>query len=251
MDEHRFVASDGLGLAWYELGGGDGHPPIVMQHGFSSSTWFEWVECGVVEAPLGTGRRVLGLDARGHGHSDKPHDPGFYGRDYMARDLMDFVASLGIEEYDLVGYSMGGGIAASVASRDPRVRRVVISGVGEGLVGGGQRAFDSRALARAFRAESDDGLSEIERNMRKGAMLRNNDLLALAAHCEAVTFPAVEVAAIRAEALVMAGDVDPLARNPGAIADRIPNGRLQIVPGDHWHSKRSPEFRAALAAFLA
>lgn len=251
MDEHRFTTGDGLNLSWYELGGGSGLPPIVMQHGFSSSTWFEWVQCGVADAVVGLGRRVVGLDARGHGGSDKPHDPRFYGGDVMARDLMDFVGSLGMAEYDLVGYSMGGGIAATVASRDPRVRRVVISGVGEGLVGGGRRAFDSKALARAFRAESDEGLTEIERNMRNGAIMRENDLQALAAHCEAVSFPVIDVGAITARALVMAGDTDPMAQRPEAIAGKIPGARLEIVPGDHWHSKRSAEFSRALADFLS
>jgi hypothetical protein len=44
-----FQSPDGLALAWYELGGGDGLPPIIMQHGFSSATMHEWVECGIAD----------------------------------------------------------------------------------------------------------------------------------------------------------------------------------------------------------
>jgi pimeloyl-ACP methyl ester carboxylesterase len=245
----QFRTADGLSLAWYELQAGNDAPPIVLQHGFSSSTWFEWVQCGVAGAVMGIGRRVLGLDARGHGNSEKPHDTSFYGGDLMARDLIAFVRSLGLESYDLVGYSMGGGIAARVAASDPAVRRVVISGVGEGIVGG-KVAFDPRSLAAAFRADSDEGLTPIERNMRAGAISRNNDLLALAAHCEAITFAPIDVASISAETLVMAGDTDPMARQPEVIADAVPGARLVLVPGDHWHSKRSPEFSAALVEFL-
>lgn len=245
----RFTASDGVSLAWYELSGNSGQPPIVLQHGFSSSTFFEWVECGLAAAVAGLGRRLIGLDARGHGSSDKPHDTRFYGGDVMARDLMELVSALGVETYDLAGYSMGGGIAATVASKDRRVRRVVVSGVGEGIVRG-NRAFRPAALAGAFRADSEEGLSEMERNMRRGAILRNNDLLALAAHCEVVAFDPIDVASIRAEALVLAGDTDPLARHPEYISGAIPGARLAIVPGDHWHSRRSPEFREALVDFL-
>jgi pimeloyl-ACP methyl ester carboxylesterase len=126
---------------------------------------------------------------------------------------------------------------------------VVISGVGEGLVKG-NRAFNGAALAVAFRAASDDGLNEVERNMRAGAIMRHNDLLALAAHTEAARFAPIEVGAITARALVMAGDTDPLARNPDVLSSAIPGAELVVVPGDHWHSKRSPEFKAALNAFL-
>lgn len=245
----RFTTADGLSLAWYELAEGSAEPPIVLQHGFSSSTWFEWVQCGIAAAVVGVGRRVIGLDARGHGASDKPHDTAFYGGDKMAADLIDLVGSLGIETYDLVGYSMGGGIAAEVAATDPRVRRVVISGVGERILGG-DAAFSTKSLAAAFRADSEDGLTEIERNMRNGAISRDNDLLALAAHCEVVTFDPIDLSTVRADTLVIAGDTDPLARNPEAIAEAIPGARLVIVPGDHWHSKRSPEYSAALVDFL-
>lgn len=247
---HRFTTFDGLSLAWYELGGGDHLPPIVLQHGFSSSTFYEWVEYRIAEAVIGLGRRVIGIDARGHGNSDKPHDPRSYGQDFMPRDLMGLIDHLGIETYDLVGFSMGGGIAASVAARDRRVRRVVISGVGEGIATG-NRAFDGKTMAAAMRAETDDGLPQLIRNMRAGAIMRRNDLLALAAHSEAVVFSPVELGAITAEALVMAGDTDPVAPHPEVLADAISGAKLVVVPGDHWHSKRSPEFRAALVDFLS
>lgn len=245
----RFTTADGLSLAWYELSAGDGLPPILLQHGFSSSTFHEWVEYRIAEAVIGLGRRVIGIDARGHGNSDKPHDPRFYGGGKMPADLMGLVDHLGLSTYDLVGYSMGGGIAAAVAAADPRVRRVVISGVGEGLVRG-QRAFAPGAMARAFRAGTDEGLGEIERSMRAGAIMRGNDLLALAAHSDAVTLAPIDVGAISAETLVMAGDTDPLATHPEVLAEAIPGARLVVVPGDHWHSKRSAEFRDALIAFL-
>ena len=244
----RFTAPDGVSLAWYELAEGDG-PPIVLQHGFSSSTYHEWVECGIAAALAGLGRRLIGLDARGHGRSDTPHDTRFYGGDLMARDMMELVTGLGLQSYDLAGYSMGGGIAASVAAQDSGVRRVVISGIGEAIVTG-KRPFRTAALAAAFRADSEDGLNDMERNMRRGAMLRNNDLLALAAHCEVVTFDPIDIGAITAETLVLAGGTDPLAQHPEFIANAIDRARLAIVPGDHWHSRRSPEFRDALVDFL-
>ncbi len=254
MDAKRFETSDGLSLAWYEAGQGNALTPIIMQHGFSSSFYWEWVECGLADAVAGLGRRVIGIDARGHGQSDRPHEQRYYGENHMARDVVDLASHLGFERYDLVGYSMGGAIATVVATLDRRLRRVVISGVGEAVVltgGVDRRVLDTSELAAGLRAESAAGLSEIVQRFREGAIARGNDLLALAAHSDAVADRTIDFAAITAEVLVMAGDTDPLASNPGLLASAIPGARLQLVPGDHTASRRSPEYRDALLRFLA
>jgi pimeloyl-ACP methyl ester carboxylesterase len=249
-----FKSPDGLSLAWYELGSGDGNPPIVVIHGFSSSTKHEWEDSGIASAVRDLGRRIIGYDARGHGNSEKPHDSRFYGGDFMARDAMALVTHLGITSYDLVGYSMGGSIATVVASFDRRVRRAVIGGVGHGVATKGgldKRVLDSKALAAGLRADSEDGLSDIVKTFRRNAIARGNDLLALAAHSDALTPRTIDFSAITAQALVIAGDTDPLAEKPEVLASAIPGGRLAIVPGDHYASKRSPEFRQVLLDFLA
>ncbi len=248
-----FRSRDGLNLTWHELGAGTAEPPIIFQHGFTSSTHFEWVLCGLADAVAALGRRTVGLDARGHGASDKPHDRRYYGEDHMARDVMALADHLGFSQYDLVGYSMGGAIAAVTASLDPRIRRVVISGVGEAIVRSGgvdRRVLNTTELAAGLRADSDEGLGDMVKAFRRGAIERQNDLLALAAHCDAIADRKIDFGAIRAETLVMAGDTDPLAPHPEVIADAIAGARLQMVPGDHHFSRRSPEYREALVDFL-
>lgn len=171
MDAKRFETSDGLSLAWYDAGQGNGQPPIIMQHGFSSSFWYEWVEFGLADAVAALGRRLIGIDARGHGQSDKPHEARYCGENHMGRDVSGLATHLGLESYDLVGYSMGGAIAAVVASLDRQVRRVVISGVGQAMVLSGgvdRRVLDTKALAAGLRAESDAGQSDIVRRFRDG-----------------------------------------------------------------------------------
>jgi pimeloyl-ACP methyl ester carboxylesterase len=249
-----FKTHDGLSLAWHEIGEGTGEPPIIVQHGFSSSTHFEWVDCGIADAVAGLGRRVVGIDARGHGMSDKPYDSKFYGGEFMARDLMALATHLGFETYDLVGYSMGGTIVTLVASFDARVRRVAIGGVGHGLVNRGgldPKVLDTTALAAGLRAESEEGLSDIVLTFRRNAIARNNDLKALAAHTDAAGARVIDFDAIKADAIVLAGDVDPLAEHPEVLAGAIKGAKLALVPGDHYASKRSPEFRQALVDFLA
>src|SRR5690606_41731928 len=72
------------------------------------------------------GRRVVTIDARGHGASSKPHDPLFYGEEKMAADVRTLLDLLGEPSYDLVGYSMGAIVSALVASQEPRIRLLVI-----------------------------------------------------------------------------------------------------------------------------
>src|SRR6188768_257100 len=109
-----FATPDGISHAFYELGGGDAGPPIIMQHGFSATTWHEWVQCGISDKIATLGRRVIGLDARGHGQSTRSHDPNDYGEGRMARDVSALIDHLGVGSFDYLGYSMGAIIGLEV-----------------------------------------------------------------------------------------------------------------------------------------
>lgn len=245
--------SDGFRIAWYELGGGDGAPPIVLQHGYTATTASEWVSCGIAERLSGLGRRIIGVDALGHGASDKPHESRHYGERRMARDISELMTALEIGSFDLVGYSMGAVVATIAASIEPRIRRLAIGGIGEAMVllgGVDTRALSNLELATAMRASEPSMLEEPERSFRMGAEQRGNDLLALAAQADAVNATPVALDRIAAPALLIAGDADPLAAHPRVLARAIPNCRLVIVPGDHVSGRLSPEFSRALVDFL-
>jgi len=76
------------------------------------------------------------------------------------------------------------------------------------------------------------------------------DRHALAAHARAVHTREVDLAAITAPTLVLAGDADPLAARPEALAAAIPGARVAVVPGDHSTTLRTPAFATALVDFL-
>src|ERR1700722_17086264 len=100
----RFESFDGVGIAYVTAGSG---PDVLLLHGFAADYPANWVAPGVVDALVGAGRRVIGFDARGHGQSDKPHDPAAYDNDAMTRDARGLLDHLGVERVDVVGYSMG------------------------------------------------------------------------------------------------------------------------------------------------
>lgn len=250
-----FSTSHGLEHAWYELGDPHGPgPAIILQHGFSATTWHEWVEPGIAAAITGLGRRVVGLDARGHGQSTRSHDSAHYGEDQMASDVMVLADHLGLSTFDYLGYSMGGVIGLRLAARDSRLRRLVVGGIGEAavLLGGvDRRALDPHVLARGLRAPDVSHFPPMVQAFRRGVLAMGNDPLALAAHADVVASDPIAFDRITAQTLMIAGDQDPLATHPERLAASLPGQNLVLVPGDHVQARLSPQFLAAVLRFLA
>ncbi len=98
--------SDGVRLN-YELHGPEAGPPVVLVHGFASDYKLNWLGTRWQESLTGAGYRVIGLDCRGHGRSDKPHDPAAYAIDVMAADVRRLLDELGVPSAHYTGYSMG------------------------------------------------------------------------------------------------------------------------------------------------
>ncbi len=111
--QDKFFDSDGVRIRYVEQGSGE---PIVPVHGFARNIE-RWVETGVIKN-LAKDHRVIALDCRGHGKSDKPHDPKQYGPE-MGKDVVRLLDHLGIPKAHIVGYSMGGAITAHLLTMNP------------------------------------------------------------------------------------------------------------------------------------
>ncbi|MFC4944140.1 alpha/beta fold hydrolase [Pseudonocardia sp. GCM10023141] len=250
-----FTSPDGLTLAFHTWGSPGELPPVVLHHGFISSGRGNWEHPGIVAVLVNAGRHVVAIDARGHGASDKPHDPSCYGEQRMADDVSALADHLDFGPFDLAGYSMGGIVAVLTAARERRVRRLVVGGIGEGvLLHGGvdRRSMTPLALAEALRADDPATITDpTARTFRRFADRTGGDRLALAAQAEAAHQDLVDLLAITAPTLVIGGDRDPFARDIEKLAAAIPDGRAQVVPGDHVTALESPEFAAGLRDFLA
>ena len=122
----RFFDSDGVRIRYLDLGEGEA---VVLLHGFALSAEVNWSLTGLLDS-LPEKYRMLALDQRGHGRSDKPHDPEDYGLAFV-EDVIRLLDALAIEKAHVVGYSMGGTLALRLAADHPdRVRSVVIGGAG-------------------------------------------------------------------------------------------------------------------------
>ena len=103
-------------------------PPLVLLHGFSGSL-LDWVEFGYVDA-LRDDYSLILMDARGHGGSEKPHQPEDYSAERMATDLTAVLDALDIDKAHHWGFSMGGCIGWAINRFYPERLRSLISGAG-------------------------------------------------------------------------------------------------------------------------
>ena len=245
----RFSSFDGLQLAYTVAGTG---PDVLLMHGFGASAERNWIQPGIADALVASGRRVIAYDARGHGDSDKPHDPEAYAENAMVKDARALLDGLGVTAVDVVGYSMGAIQATRLVPVEPRARSLVIGGVGGRLVSTA-RVLDRRRIADALDAPagqtSDDASA---RAFRRFAERSGNDLGALAAlqrsRRHGVGGPLAEIAV---PTLVVVGEDDQLAGPPQELADRIPGAIARVVPGNHLSAVGRPELRDEIVAFLA
>ena len=122
-----FTASDGVKIHYFELGSRG--TPVILIHGYTANSEGKWIKSGIAEA-LASRHRVIAVDARGHGRSDKPHDPMKYGP-RMATDVVELMDHLNIPKAHIHGYSMGGSMLQQILARHPdRLISAIFGGSG-------------------------------------------------------------------------------------------------------------------------
>ncbi len=247
----EFATRDGVRIVFDVRGEG---PPVLLLHGFASDARINWERPGVVDELVRAGRAVVSYDARGHGRSDKPHDPAAYADGIMVRDAIELLDRLGLAAVDVVGYSMGAQVAAALASEERRVRRAVLGGIGTRLLlrRPGEERYPALEISEALEATDPTGVTSVTaRAFRVFADATKADRLALAALQRARNVEGhVALDRITVPVLVVVGDRDTLVGDAAALAAAILQGRLVVVPGDHVAAVTRPEFTAAVVRFL-
>ena len=244
------IDSAGVNIDYVVEGSG---PPVVLVHGFASSVKGNWRAPGIIDELVRVGRRVVALDCRGHGASGKPHDPDAYSGSRMADDVIAVMDREGVERADLMGYSMGGFIAASLLVGHPeRFERVILAGVGDALVTGGRGRRGGEAIASALESETRSGITDARaRAFRSFAEQQGNDMAALAAIQRSTRdFDRSKLAGVGNRVMVLIGEGDVLVGPADQLAAAIPGAKLVKVPGDHLTAVAKPEFGRAVVAFL-
>ncbi|MBD3834574.1 alpha/beta fold hydrolase [Brevundimonas bullata] len=131
--ERRWTSPDGLSLFARDYAPADGPArlPVIAIHGLTrNSADFEVIAALIAQS----GRRVLAVDVRGRGQSDRAPDPMTYTPDVYARDVVALMEQLGIEKAVFLGTSMGGLITMALTAIKPKaIAAAILNDVGPEL----------------------------------------------------------------------------------------------------------------------
>lgn len=240
---------DGVRISYLDEGEGD---PILLIHGFASNKQVNWQYPGWVKLLVEDGRRVIALDNRGHGDSQKFYDPAVYGAPTMAEDARRLLDYLEIGAADVMGYSMGARISAFLTLNHPkRVRRAIFSGLGYGMVSG---VGDPEPIASALEAERlQDVADRTGRAFHAFAEQTGSDRRALAAcmRSSRQKISEEDVSRIERPVLVAVGTEDDIAGSPHRLAALIPHADVLEIPGrDHMVAVGDKVHKQGVLAFL-
>lgn len=238
---------DGQPLTVHRVGAGR---PVLLLHGLFSEANTNWIKFGQAQRLADAGFEAIMPDLRAHGASAKPHDPAAYPRDVLVRDLFAVVEELGLETYDLVGFSLGSRTSARAVIAGLSPRRLVLGGMGlEGLAGWNRRAdFFIDAIDRFDNVKHGDPAFFAVSFMKTQKVDREAARLLLQSVGD--TDPA-ELERITMPTLVLCGAQDRDNGDPVKLTEALPDARFEEVPGTHMSSVTEPALGEAIVRFLA
>ncbi len=241
IDSGYLTSFDGTKI-YYEVSG-EGKP-VLLVHGFIVNS-NSWKGTALYSDLLNDGYKVILLDMRGNGKSDKPHDSLAYANDAEAKDIMALMDLLEIDKYSVVGYSRGSIITARLLVLDKRIQNAVMGGMGADFT---NPQWPRRIMF--YRALMGDSIPEL-----KGAVdyvkAQGFDQLALAyLQKEQPSTSKEELMNVRQPVLVISGDKDSDNGSSHELASLLPNSSVATTPGDHNHAAATPEFSSEVIHFL-
>jgi pimeloyl-ACP methyl ester carboxylesterase len=248
-----YFNSNGVSIRYLDQGDGQA---IVLIHGFTGNA-DGWTQ---LQGELAKDHRVIAIDCRGHGRSDKPDE---YGR-AMVDDLLRLLDHLGIAQAVFVGYSMGAEISLRMAVENPtRVRALIAGGSawsGEHDVANYLRMGDALRSSGSFGPMLADAWPEgqtpsAEDIAAVDSLLAGNDVAALAkianAMPEIINLTEAEVASIAVPTLAITGALDPERSNHERMQGVVQDLTLVVIEGaDHMAALGHPEFQEAISKFV-
>jgi pimeloyl-ACP methyl ester carboxylesterase len=246
MKSNSFFAPDGVEIALSETGEGR---PLLLIHGYFSDADTNWIKFGHAALLADAGYRVIMPDLRAHGLSGKPHEAAYYPKDILADDQFALLDHLGITDYDLGGYSLGGRTVSRMLARGAKPGRAIISGMGlEGLTKTGNRGGHFKHVL--------DNLGTHEKGSpawMAEAFLKTTggDPVALRHILDTfVDTSEAEISAWDLPVAVICGENDSDNGSAADLASALRHGKLFTVPGNHMSAVIKPELGQAILAAL-
>ena len=230
-----YTDNNGVRIHYHVEGEGT---PLVLQHGLTSSV-LRWYEFGFVDA-LKNDYRLLLIDARGHGDSDKPYDADAYDQKAMASDVVAVLDAESIDKAHYMGYSMGGSIGFAIAEAfADRFHSLIIGGMHPyplDAVGLEDRIKRIRAGGmEGYVADMENGGDAISAE-RKAQLLANDPEAIIGASLGLINRPDMSpvLPTMTMPCLVYCGDSDGLHVGAAECVKHMPNVAWVSLPDlDH------------------
>lgn len=235
--------------------------PVLLLHGFASSSRLNWHDTGWVSALTDAGRTILTVDLPGHGRSAAPAGLDAYRPSRIRADLLQLLMDAGVRPLaaddpttgvDIIGYSLGSRLAWEFGATQPElVHRMVLGGPGSGDPLADFDLSAARENLAGGGAVADETTAEL---LRMATLVPGNDVPALLNMVEAAKEePFVPAEAVPAMPLLLvAGDRDILAAGAPELAALSGQAELLWLPGrTHANAVTSRAFKQAAINFLA
>lgn len=235
--------------------------PVLLIHGFASSTKLNWEDTGWIPALTGAGRTVITVDLPGHGRSPAAAERDGYLPSRLRAELLQLLQDAGVRPLaegeeasgvDIIGYSLGSRLAWEFGATQPElVRRMVLGGPGSGDP---LSEFDLEGARRELAGGAPVQDPRTAELLRMAQLVPGNDLPALLQLVEAVKQEPFTPAALVPDMplLLVAGDRDELAATAPELVDLSGRAELLLLPArTHANAVTSRAFKTAAVAFLA
>jgi len=261
LSEDRFFESNGVKIRYVVEGQGE---PVLLIHGFSADLERNWVGPRLFST-LAKSYRTIAYDNRGHGKSEKPHDPMQYGKE-LVEDAVRLLDHLDVKRAHVVGYSMGAAIVTKLLIDHPdRLLSATLGGNAGKLEGADFTFYDQLAddleagkgatrLFMALRPPGEPPQPEEQLKAINTAFIAMNDQQALTAVIRGVrqwAVPEAPLMANKVPVLALIGSLDPLKREVDALSSRLAGMNTVVIEGaNHMTAISRPEFATELLNFL-
>lgn len=243
-----FESFDGTRLAIHRTGQGR---PVVLLHGLFSSSEMNWIKWGHAQRLADAGFEAIMLDFRVHGQSESPTNPAAYPENALVRDVSSLIDHLGLEDYDLCGFSLGARTSLhAVGNGVLQPHRLVVAGMGVAGVADWNRrsAFFKRVIDEFDTIKPGDPAYFSRQFLKSQGVDRVAARLLLDTMTDLDT---AKLANVTMPTLVVCGDEDQDNGSARDLADLLPDAIYVEVPGTHLISATKPEMGEAIVAFLA
>lgn len=241
-DTGSFFKSFDSTKIYYEVRGTG--EPVVLVHGFIVNGQ-SWKRTELYKDLIAGGYKVIILDQRGNGFSDKPHIPEAYENDAEAKDIMTLIKLLGIKKYSAVGYSRGAIIVSRLLVLDKKIQKGVMGGMGAEFT---NPEWPRRIMFyKALSGESVPELEAMVQNVKRQGL--DQQALAYLQKAQPSTSKE-ELGKIKQPVLIICGDKDSDNGPAKDLADLFKHPVYKITPGDHGGANRTKEFSTAVISFL-